>query len=100
TLRPDLKHGAAITLLRRFDGTLNAAWPHWEDAHHETYDSSNRLGHRTTTRRRRMRPAHDARDDDNNAPVIDWSTGRYDVTRTARSPPTRSWGSAVLRYRE
>jgi hypothetical protein len=51
---------------------------------HETYDSSNRLGHRTSTRRRRMRPAHDARGDDNNATVIDWSTGRYDVTRTAR----------------
>ena len=58
--------------------------PGWEDSHHETSDSSNRLGHRTSTRRRRMRPAHDARDDDNNATVIDWSTGRYDVTRTAR----------------
>jgi hypothetical protein len=31
-----------------------------------------------------MRPALDARDDDNNATVIDWSTGRYDVIRTAR----------------
>jgi hypothetical protein len=31
-----------------------------------------------------MRPALDARDDDNNATVIDGSTGRYDVTRTAR----------------
>jgi|SRR4029453_10827629 hypothetical protein len=31
-LRPDLKHGAAITLLRPFGGTLNAAWPHWEDS--------------------------------------------------------------------
>jgi hypothetical protein len=31
-----------------------------------------------------MRPALDARDDDNNAAVIDWSTGRYDITRTTR----------------
>jgi DNA invertase Pin-like site-specific DNA recombinase len=57
---------------------------HSEDSHHETSDSSNRLRHRTSTRRRRMRPAHDARDHDNDAPVIDWSTGRYDVTRSVR----------------
>jgi hypothetical protein len=31
-----------------------------------------------------MRPTHDARDDDNNATVIDWGTGRYDVIWTAR----------------
>jgi hypothetical protein len=31
-----------------------------------------------------MRPAHDAGDDNNNATVIGWSTGRYDVTRTTR----------------
>jgi hypothetical protein len=30
-----------------------------------------------------MRQSDDARDDDNNATVIDWSTGRYDVTRAA-----------------
>ena len=33
-----------------------------------------------------MRHAHDARAVNDNATVIDWSTGRYDVTRTARSP--------------
>jgi len=31
-----------------------------------------------------MRRALDARADDDNVTVIDWSTGRYDVTRTAR----------------
>ena len=83
-LKTGSKSRAAITLLRGFDGTLNAMGPHWEGSRHETYDSSNRQWHWSTTRRRRMRPAHDARDDDNNAPVIDWSTSRYNVTRTAR----------------
>jgi len=31
-----------------------------------------------------MRQPLDARIDDDNATVIDWSTGRYDVTWTAR----------------
>jgi hypothetical protein len=31
-----------------------------------------------------MRQPLDARDDHDNATIIDWSTGRDDVTRTAR----------------
>src|SRR6185369_11150275 len=49
-------------------------------SHHETSDD---LEHRTSTHHRRMRQSVNARDDDDNATVIDWSTGRYDVTWAA-----------------
>lgn len=51
---------------------------------HETSDSPDPLECRTSTRRRWMRQPHDARDDDDNATVIEWNTGRYDFTWIAR----------------